>query len=180
MKEAWAWLRTYKLDSFVKPQLLGRSVTLVVDEPVKARIEELDGCYVVITDVPADAASAQTIWDRYGDLQKVERDFRTLKTSLLELRPIFLRKARRTRAHALVAMLALKLARRLERCVAPLGLTAQDALDRLTAVRLVSLADPALKLWRLPSHYHEPVQRVLDVLPALPPPRLSRQADTSI
>jgi hypothetical protein len=179
VKEARAWLRTYKLDSFVEPTLLGRNVVLVVDEAAKAHVEELDGCYVVITDVPADLANAQTIWDRYGDLQKVERDFRTLKTTLLEIRPIFLRKARRTRAHALVAMLALKLARRLERRVAPLGLTAQDALDRLSAVRLVSLADPALGLWRLPDHYHEPVRRVLNVLPGLPPPRLSRHADTS-
>ena len=61
------------------------------------------------------------------DLTQVERDFRTLKTGLLELRPIFLRKAARTRGHAFVTMLALKLARELEGRVAPLGLTVEDA-----------------------------------------------------
>jgi len=48
-------------------------------------------------------------------LTEVERDFRTMKTGLLELRPIFLRKAERTEGHALVTMLALKLASGLTR-----------------------------------------------------------------
>jgi transposase len=54
-------------------------------------------------------------------LTRVERDFRTLKTGLLEIRPVFLRQAQRSRGHALVSLLALKLARALDRRVAPLG-----------------------------------------------------------
>ena len=38
-----------------------------------------------------------------------------MKTGLLEIRPIFVRKADRTRGHALVTMLALKIVRDLER-----------------------------------------------------------------
>ena len=175
LTQAEGWLKAYALEGFVRAELQGRHVALVIDEAAKEACQGLDGCYVVVSDVPTTAADATTLWNRYGDLKRVERDFRTMKTTLLEIRPIFLRKAERTRAHALVAMLALKLARALERRVAPLELTAQDALDRLAAVRLVSLADPALGLWRLPSRYHEPVQRVLAVLPALPVPMLSRQ-----
>ena len=130
-------------------------------------------CYVVVSDVPPADAPAQTLWDRYGDLQRVERDFRTLKTGLLELRPIFLRKAGRTRAHAFVAMLALKLARALERRVRPLGLSVPEALDRLDGVRLYALGDPADGLWRLPTRWDEPQQEVLAVLPPLPAPALS-------
>lgn len=179
MKYAEAWLKAYSLGSYVHAELKGRVVELVVDDAAKVEGEGLDGCYVVLSDVPTAAADAQTLWDRYGDLQKVERDFRTMKTTLLEIRPIFLRKAERTRAHALVAMLALKLARALERRVVPLGLTVQDALDRLAAVRLVSLAAPELGLWRLPARYHEPVQQVLNVLPPIPVPLLSRNRPTS-
>jgi hypothetical protein len=51
---------------------------------------------------------------RYRDLQKVERNFRTVKTTFLEIRPIFLRKAERTKAHVFVAMLALKITRQFE------------------------------------------------------------------
>lgn len=177
LREANKWLKTYKLQRFVSAELDGRVVVLRVDEAAKAETEQLDGCYVVVTDVPAKDVPAQAIWDRYGGLQQVERDFRTMKTTLLELRPIFLRKANRTRAHAFVTMLALKVARALQRRVMPLGLTCEDALDRLDGVRLVTLADPALGLWRLPGRWAPEQKRVLDMLPRLPRPRLSlRQA----
>jgi hypothetical protein len=173
LRQAEQWLNTYSLDDHVDAVLDGRAVKLVVDEAALETRSSLDGCYVVVTDVPKEAASAQTVWERYGDLQEVERDFRTIKTTLLELRPFFLRKANRTRAHALVTMLALKLARELRRRVAPLGLTVKDALDRLDAVRLVTMADPSLKLWRLPSRWEPEQQEILAVLPPLPSPRLS-------
>ena len=176
LRSANKWLKTYKLHKYVRAELHDRVVHLVVDQEAKANLEALDGCYVVITDVPAEYASAQEIWDRYGNLQRVERDFRTMKTSGLELRPIYLRKANRTRAHAFVTMLALKLTRELERRVAPLGLTWKDALDRLLAVRLVTMASPELGLWRLPTKWPPEQRAVLDVLPPLPPPRLSLRA----
>ncbi len=173
LRHAEKWLKTYKLHHYVQAELHGREVRLVVDEAARDARQCLDGCYVVVTDVPVKQASAETIWERYGDLQKVERDFRTMKTTLLELRPIFVRKANRTRAHALVTMLALKIARELQRCVDPLGLTCQDALDRLEGVRLITLADPALGLWRLPAKWADEQREVLAVLPPLPTPRLS-------
>jgi len=173
LRDANKWLKTYKLHTYVTAELHDRIVHLVVDESARTQVECLDGCYVVATDVAAEDVDTQTVWDRYGDLQRVERDFRTMKTTFLELRPIYLRKANRTRAHAFVTMLALKIARELERRVAPLGLTGEDALDRLNGVRLVTLADPDLGLWRLPRRHLPIHQEVLDVLPPLPPPRLS-------
>lgn len=176
LRQAEKWLRIYKLTSFVQAKLDGRSVQLVVDEAARRTVEMLDGCYALTTDVPSEAADAETVWARYGDLQKVERDFRTMRTGLLELRPLFVRKATRTRGHALVTMLALKLARALARRVEPLALTPQDALDRLEGVRLVTLADPDLGLWRLPTRWAAPQQEVLAVLPPLSAPRLSLRA----
>ena len=125
------------------------------------------------TDLPVESATTQTVHDRYMDLTKVERDFRTLKTGLLEIRPVFLRKANRTRGHALVSMLALKVARELDRRVAPLGLTVDDALERLNGVRLVCLGEPEHNLWRLADTYAAAQQEVLDALPKLPAPMLS-------
>jgi len=171
--QAERWVKVYKLGRYVRAELHGREVRLVVDEQARDELASLDGCYVVVTDVPKEQASAESIWERYGDLQNVERDFRTMKTTLLELRPIYVRKATRTRGHALVTMLALKVARELRRRVASLGLTCQDALDRLEGVRLVTLADPDLGLWRLPSRWEDEQRQVLEVLPPLPPPRLS-------
>lgn len=172
-RQATRWLNAYKLGTFVSAKREERRVMLTVDTARQARVQELDGCYVVLSDVPVAKASAQALWDRYGDLQRVERDFRTLKTGLLELRPIFLRKAGRTRGHALVAMLALKLTRALERRVKPLGLTVAEALDRLDGVRLVSLGAPEHGLWRLPTRWDAPQRELLAALPALPAPVLS-------
>ena len=85
--------------------------------------------------------STATVDARYRDLQKVERDFRTLKTSFLEIRPIFLRKAERTKAHVLVAMLALKIARRFEtRLRAEFGTTAESSTAQTVEDALVALA----------------------------------------
>jgi hypothetical protein len=135
---------------------------------------QLDGCYVIESDLPQAAANPQQLHDRYLDLTKVERDFRTLKTGLLELRPIFLRKEGRTRGHALVSLLALKLARELDRRMAPLGLTVEDGLERLKAVRLVRLGNgQELELWRLPTTYPPAQTEVLAALPRLTAPMLS-------
>jgi hypothetical protein len=179
LAQAERWLTRYKLAGFVTARLDARRVVLDVDAQRRTKLEELDGCYVVTSDLSTDAASKQTLWDRYGELQRVERDFRTMKTTLLELRPIFLRKAGRTRAHAFVTMLALKISRALARCIAPLPITVEDALDRLDAVRLLTLADPALALWRLPAKFDAPQREILDLLPPLPAPMLSPQRAAS-
>jgi len=104
LKQAERWLSAYKPRDFVSARLKGRRVVLEVCDESQKQVELLDGCYVVVSDVPGDKASAQQPWDRYGDLQRVERDFRTMKTGLLEVRPLFPRKADRTRGHALVSM----------------------------------------------------------------------------
>ena len=139
----------------------------------RAADAQFDGCYVVESDLPVAAATTQQVHDRYVGLTAVERDFRTLKTGLLQIRPVFLRKADRTRGHALVSLLALKLARELDRRVAPLGLTVPDAVDRLKGVRLVRLGEPGMGLWRLPERYVVAQAEVLAVLPKLPAPVLS-------
>jgi hypothetical protein len=128
---------------------------------------------VIESDLPKEVATSQQVHDRYLDLTQVERDFRTLKTGRLEIRPIFLRKEGRTRGHALVSMLALKLARELDRRLAPLGLTVEDGLERLKAIRLVRLGDGEMELWRLPTSYPVAQSEVLEALPKLQAPMLS-------
>ena len=61
-----------------------------------AEASELDGCYVLKTDLPAEVASKESIHERYKDLVKVASAFRTMKTGHLEMRPIYVRKESRT------------------------------------------------------------------------------------
>ncbi len=121
---------------------------------------QFDGCYVLETDVPQTVLGAQAVHDRYRDLYAVEQDFRTMKTGLLEVRPIFVRKASRTRAHVFVTMLALKVVRKMRRAlVAAFGTTDDDKMtvsveDALTALsRLCLLTYPirGASVTRLPS-----------------------------
>jgi hypothetical protein len=173
LRGAQARVTQYRLGGWVSVRLEGRQVEWTEDTPARDKEAQLDGCYVVESDLPAAAADAQAVHDRYLDLTRVERNFRTLKTGLLEIRPVFLRKADRTRGHALVSLLALKLARELERRVAPLGLTVEDAVARLLGVRLVCLGDADLGLWRLADRYPAAQTEVLEVLPKLAAPVLS-------
>jgi hypothetical protein len=71
-----------------------------------------------------------------------------------------------------VAMLALKLAREIDRRVAPQGLTVEDATERLKAVRLVCLGDPKQELWRLADSCPTAQTEVLDAFPRIPAPLL--------
>jgi hypothetical protein len=173
LKQAQVLLVRYRLQGWVQVALEGRRVVWTEDAAARQKQAELDGCYVIESDLPKEVANTQQVHDRYLDLTKVERDFRTLKTGLLELRPIFLRKEGRTRGHALVCLLALKLARELDRRLAPLGLTVEEGLERLQGVRLVRLGQSEIGLWRLPTSYPAAQSEVLAVLPKLKPPLLS-------
>jgi hypothetical protein len=173
LRQAQARLAKYRLTGWVSVRLEGREVKWQEDQGAREVEAQLDGCYVVESDLPARAATTQQVHDRYVSLTAVERDFRTLKTGLLKIRPVFLRKEGRTRGHALVSLLALKVARELDRRMAPLGLTVEDAIERLKGVRLVRLGEPGMGLWRLPKHYQVVQAEVLEVLPKLAAPVLS-------
>jgi hypothetical protein len=108
------WAKSHKLSAFVTLTLKERVIVCTIDEEAKEQDALLDGCYLLETNVPLTLMDAKTVDARYRDLQKVERNFRTVKTTFLEIRPIFLRKAERTKAHVFVAMLALKITRRFE------------------------------------------------------------------
>jgi hypothetical protein len=173
LRQAQGLLKQYRLSGWVSVHLAGRQVVWAEDAAARQQAEQLDGCYVVESDLPQRLASTQQVHDRYLALTQVERDFRTLKTGLLELRPIFVRKAERTRGHAVVTMLALKLAREIDRRVAPLGLTVKDAMERLRGVNLICLGDPQWGLWRLADSYPAAQTEVLRVFPRIPAPLLS-------
>ena len=95
-----------KLKNILKITVDKRILTVTTDINAQKKAEELDGCYVVKTNVPEANLDAQTAHDRYKDLANVEFAFRTMKTTLEEIRPIFVRKAENTKGHVFVAMLA--------------------------------------------------------------------------
>jgi hypothetical protein len=85
----------------------------------------LDGIYVIRTTVPAATLDAAGVVGAYKNLTHVERDFRSIKTDDLDLRPIYHRLEDRVRAHVLIAMLGAYLTWQLRRTLAPLTFTDQ-------------------------------------------------------
>lgn len=97
------------------------------------QLEQLDGCYVLKTALSSTAASKERIHERYKDLALVEWAFRTSKTVQLEMRPLYVRLASRTRGHALVVMLAYRMIKELAQYWHALDVTVAEGLKELDA-----------------------------------------------
>ena len=141
-----AWAERHKLTGLVGLKLEGRRLVWERQEKAIEKALELAGCYVVTTDVLKQNMSAQEVHDSYMTLQRVERDFRAMKTGLLEVRPVFVRKESRTRGHVFCCLLALKLSREMERRLRekfgttdsnPHAITLPDALRALDSLCLL-------------------------------------------
>jgi hypothetical protein len=127
------------INSLVKIVIEERKVSVEVLEENWSKAAELDGCYVLKTDLASNVIDKKTVHERYKDLAKFERGFRTMKTGLLEVRPIWLRKKSRTQAHVFICMLAYLISRQIEKILKEDETVAHalKQLDRITAVDMV-------------------------------------------
>ena len=162
------------LSSMVTVTAADRRIKVEVDTDYMNEIAELDGCYALKTDLPAEAADKQLVHDRYKDLTMVENAFRTMKTSHLEVRPVFVRTEASTRGHVLVVMLAYMIIRELKKAWRAFDLTVEEGLDelnRLCAMQL-SIKDGGTCL-RVPEP--SPIAKeLLDALDVNLPPLLAK------
>jgi len=167
------WVARHKLTGLVQLRLEEQTVFWERNPPAIERAMELAGCYVVVTDVPAANMSGQAVHDSYVHLQRVERDFRQMKTGLLEVRPVFVRKESRTRGHVFGCMLALKISREMERRLQaafgttdddPHAITLEDAMAALSRLCLQNYEiDENTTVTRFP-HPDARQQEILKVL----------------
>ena len=124
--EAGKVISKYKTAKHFTLTITDTSLTVTRNQ---AKIDEetaLDGFYVLRTPVPADKLDAPAVVAAYKNLARVERDFRSIKSDDLDLRPIFHRLEERVRAHVLLCMLACYLTWHLRQAWAPLTFTDQD------------------------------------------------------
>src|SRR2546425_3877802 len=129
-----------RIADWVELILEERALKLTVNASAQHEAGKLDGCSVLKTDLPPAQAPKEMVHDRYKDLASVEQAFRTCKTAHLEVRPIFLRREARTRAHALVVMLAYQIMRYLASCWSAFDVTVEEGLHALTTLCLVEVA----------------------------------------
>ena len=123
-----------KIADCVRIEEKDRRFTVNVETEVLAEVSKLDGCYVLKTDLTAQQCAKEVVHARYKDLTLVESAFRTSKTVELEMRPLYLQLAERTSAHALVVMLAYRIAQELATQWRELNLTVEEGLNELTTL----------------------------------------------
>jgi hypothetical protein len=86
----------------------------------------LDGLYLIRTTVPTTTMSAERVVATYKSLANVERDFRSIKSIDLDLRPVHHYTETRVRAHVFICMLAAYLTWHLRHAWAPLTFTDEN------------------------------------------------------
>ena len=129
-----------RIAAWVELTVEERAITLAINEDAQTEAAKLDGCYVLKTDLTPQQANKEIVHDRYKDLASVEQAFRTCKTAHLAVRPIFVRREARTRAHAFVVMLASQIIQYLTACWSPLDITVEEGLHALTTLCLVEVS----------------------------------------
>ena len=105
------------------------------------REKNLDGIYVIRTNVAAQSLAAAEVVRSYKQLSGVERAFRSLKTVDLQVRPIHHRLPDRVRAHVFMCMLAYYVEWHMRQKLAPLLFDDHD--KTAAAAQRVSIVQPA-------------------------------------
>lgn len=165
LRRAIVLIDKLKLSRFIQIKLEGRVLSYHLDKEVLVEAEALDGCYVIKTDLSEEELSAEEVHSRYKDLSKVETAFRTMKTDLLEVRPVNHRKASRTRGHVLVVALSYLLAHHIREVLKETGISLKQAILALDAIQLVplKLKTSLIQKVQTPDEEQTRILEVLDV-----------------
>jgi transposase len=140
-----------KIDRWLNIRAKSRSFSVEIDDIELKKIEKLDGCYTIKTNLSAADASKEKIHDRYKSLAEVEWAFRTMKTTLLHLRGIYVRKANRTRAHVFSIMLAYMIAFELRRLWREVEVTIEEGIEELCSLCATEVVIGNLSVQTIPT-----------------------------
>ena len=99
------WAR-YKTEKYFEWSVTNNQLQYRILQEKIDKEKELDGCYVIRTDVAREALSSEEVYRTYKKLIQVEQAFRIIKTHSLEIRPVFHHLDHRIRAHVFLCMLA--------------------------------------------------------------------------
>jgi hypothetical protein len=124
--EAGKVISKYKMSKHFDVTITDDSLTAARRQDQIEQEAVLDGIYVIRTPVPPGQLDAPAVVSAYKNLSRVERDFRSIKSDDLDLRPVFHRLEERVKAHVLLCMLASYLTWHLRQAWAPLTFTDED------------------------------------------------------
>jgi hypothetical protein len=91
-----------------------------------------------------------TIHKRYKDLANVEWAFRTMKSDTIELRPVYVGKKPRTRAHVFIAMLSYIIEKHLMERWIDLNITVEEGIHELSSINCITVNAGAVTYNQVP------------------------------
>lgn len=153
-----------KLTGILRANLDGRKLILTDDESAMAEVSRLDGCYVIKTNVKKENLSTEEAHAVYKDLKFVEWAFRSMKTGFLEIRPLFHRKANRTRACALIAMFAYMILHHIHRKTAHLETPLEPLVEKLDQIQIQKIKIGRTEIKTLPTILRDDQKVIMDAL----------------
>ena len=154
----------YKLENILTATVKGRVLRVVVNKENLEESSRLDGCYVIKTNISSTDMDIEQVHASYKNLKFVEWAFRSMKTSLLELRPLFHRKANRTRALAFVAMLAYMIIYSIWNKCKHLEVPLEEIIARIEDIQTTEIKIDEQWIPKLPSTLRDDQQILLNAL----------------
>lgn len=109
----------YHMQSFYQVSITKEKFIVEFDFEKYTQAKQLDGKYVIVTSIQKEKMSKESIREEYKNLKYVEHAFRDMKTTQLDVRPIFHINENTTRGHVFVTMFAYAIVRELEKCIFP-------------------------------------------------------------
>lgn len=139
----------------------GDDFRMRINEESKEDYLKLAGCYVIKTDVSSKELDKEVIHARYKDLTKVEQAFETIKSGLLEIRPIHVSKEEMIRGHVFVCMLSLKITRYIESKLKDLDYPLRFIIETLDKIQYTEEIFKNYSIKRLPDILEEAQTKIL-------------------
>jgi len=127
-----SYLKRLCLHEWVSVKIKRRKLYLKIDEKALKIKAKFDGCYIWTTDWSEEKINNREIYELYKNLKYIEDDFRTFKTTFLEIRPIFVRSEESTRGHLVIVMLAHMIIRELRIAWEKFNKTVEEGLKELS------------------------------------------------
>jgi len=166
-------LARYKMGKFVDWQIQEGRLQWHWKQEAIAQEKLFDGCYIIITDVPAQQMKSEEVVASYKHLSSVEQAFRTLKTVALEIRPIYHKKDPRIISHVFVCVLAYYLQWHMLQRLQPLfeqdgqgkrrQWTVENVIERLKGIRRQRVRANGVEFDQV-TQPDEEQQKILDLL----------------
>ena len=161
IKEINKFIGKLKIKGIVELKSVYRKIIYDINKKILKEKSLLDGCYAIKTDIPSNLIKKEIIHSRYKKLSEVEKAFRTMKTGLLEIRPLFLRKESRTRGHIFICMLSYMITKHIWDKLKHLNIQQELIFRTLDRIQYISHTFENKNIKILPNEYSEIQSNIL-------------------